>query len=614
MADPLRPNVSAELVARLIDQAPTRVQKRLDKNPLVADTWTWSRQDNQITVVAGEETVRLVVNPESNSMTELQQLSCTCLLAPKCFHLLACASRLPLEQTVDSSATTDSVTTLIDDDQTASAVEVTAVMRQAASNSIGAIETVLSVGSRNCGVVVQSTLLRAAHQCRRHGLIHLSAALIRSVQGIRQLKSGSDGTDTEQLKTDLARTVVLARAVLRHDTLEVDQVGQVRRPFTAVDVSRLQGVLAEPIVTRSGFAGTVVHFIANDTAFYEVGLVRPGEPSLASQAYQGGIDLGSTTLSAFELCRATLDVQNLTASPDHRLGRGTKTRWARRKPVSASDSTADDGQSTAHDWNLSFAAPFAEQLKRLFDAQQDPGQATANRHRLVGFECTVLGPHHCSVAVSLTELDAPLFLEIPLDIDALPYRANLELLSRSAGLRLRVVGRPRPGQSGSIDPLMICPLAQDDATPRLELPESWRGVCQLGLDRLERHFFSHTDQFGDTDTLNGTGSPGGLSLSNSDLSPGLTRQLSALVLGGRRSVAALGSRSHRRQVRALQRRNQTMAASLAETIASQASLARPTLQLTDLLAAANEYEKASLQDYQRQAWNDWLHPVTPADF
>ena len=105
-------------------------------------------------------------------------------------------------------------------------------------------------------------------------------------------------------------------------------VGTSRREYNPISVSRLDGWFAEPILTRSGYAGICVHLLAPDGRLFQVNELRPGDASLVMQAYRGGIDLGATTAPGSDLCRQLLAVQNLTAAEDGRLGKGKQTRWA----------------------------------------------------------------------------------------------------------------------------------------------------------------------------------------------------------------------------------------------------------------------------------------------
>ena len=86
----VRPTVSPQLLAAAIESAPDRVRRRLDRSPDAAAGWQWLLSGNDWTIDTGGEKVKL---PREN-IHALNQLSCTCLLTPNCFHVLACLTAL----------------------------------------------------------------------------------------------------------------------------------------------------------------------------------------------------------------------------------------------------------------------------------------------------------------------------------------------------------------------------------------------------------------------------------------------------------------------------------------------------------------------------------------
>ncbi len=613
-----RPSISAELLAMLIDQAPSRVRRRIDKSPDAAESWQWQAGDEKMMVLAGEETVTFVANEsDSNTISDPQQVQCTCLLSPKCFHVLACATRLDVQATpsdVSDDTQSNSTADAVRDEHPSDEVDQTpvgVVMRDSAVRARAALEMLLQTGARHCGVVLQSSLLRAAHQCRSTGLINLSARLLALLEGIQRLRTGSENTDTCQLQLDLADAIKLATELEHESIIPVRVLGQARRSYQSNSASRLRGLFAEPIVTLSGYAGTRVSFLADDGQTYQVSEIRPGTAELAQQVYRGGFDLGSTTASAFDLCRSSVDVQNMTSSFDGRLGRGKSTRWAIRNSDSFNLFSASDA-ALQPSWTQRYSMPLAEQVDRVFESFDAADGESSHGRDLIGCHGTVVGRTGASVLMQVSESGRPLRLTIALDTDEVRYRENLELLARCPGLKLSVVGRLRRFDAGSVDALMICPVrpgkpvrpGDDDGEdlPVLELPESWRGRCQLGLDRLERHYFSMTDHVEQTPFA---GTNFSRPSSGIFFVRGLTEQHTALALGGRGSVPAPGSSQGRRVERELLQRNQTTAAQIHQVV-SQAAHARDGGQLSDWFAASITYQTAAKNQYQRSAWQAWL--------
>ena len=87
-----RPTIEPMLLASMIEAAPGRVRRRLDKEPDIAQSWQWLEQDGQFAVTAGEEVVQIAT--DQGVVSRLEQISCSCLLAPKCHHILACVTLL----------------------------------------------------------------------------------------------------------------------------------------------------------------------------------------------------------------------------------------------------------------------------------------------------------------------------------------------------------------------------------------------------------------------------------------------------------------------------------------------------------------------------------------
>src|SRR5690606_37300586 len=134
--------------------------------------------------------------------------------------------------------------------------------------------------------------------------------------------------------------------------------------------------------------------------------------------------------------------------------------------------------------------------------------------------------------------------------------------------------------AGRIDPLTIVPLLSAAAAaepvetqaasdgPQLVLPAAWEQRCHLGLDELQRHYFTASDRFVEEVPLQ-TDEPVAASGRASDvaLTAGLDRQLTALILGGRSCVPPIASAAHRRHSDRLLRRYQSTAARLVDALA-----------------------------------------------
>ena len=80
-----RPPIPPALVAELTEAVPKRIVRKLDKKPELAESWDWS--------AAGVGTDKGETVSWSLEDGTVSTLSCTCLLAPRCLHVLAVATR-----------------------------------------------------------------------------------------------------------------------------------------------------------------------------------------------------------------------------------------------------------------------------------------------------------------------------------------------------------------------------------------------------------------------------------------------------------------------------------------------------------------------------------------
>ncbi len=599
-----RPTITAEMLAAIIDAAPSRVRKRLDREPNAASTWQWNRDGLCWVISAGEETVRLTGN-SNHEITQPKDITCSCLLTPKCFHVLACVTLLPLASGNDSSPSKDedqtAGETALPDEQ----IEITAAMRQTAIESMHAIDGVMVSGARASGVIIQSSLLRAAHQARAEGLVHLSAALIRIAEGIQRLRRSDDHTDCELLRSDTVTAIDAANELLGEQTILSAKLGFLRRQFSPTGVKRLAGILAEPILTLSGFAGVVTHLTGDDGQIYQVVETRPGDVALIGQAYRGGIELGGTTASAQILSRSHMDVQNMSCSPDGRLGKGSKTRWVIEP---SRGSAAPRNPPLSARWT----APLRDQVAAVFDLAHEPDWKRRGGWDLVSIQGKILGAHGLGVAFELDESDIQLTVGISIDHAALPFRENLQMLARCPGLKVEMLGRVRLERAGWIDGLSLRTFSDD-----LVLPDSWAGRCHLGLDRLQRQYFRHATRFAtEVDDAHQQAPSATIAgaASQVDLFPGLDRRCTSLVIGGRGSIGPIASTTHRRDHARLISRGQIAAADILDAVAMACSEAPAVrrregeIQYTDqfrrplVLAAAEQYLRAARGFYEREKW------------
>ena len=465
-----RPKIAPEVAAALLAQLPQRLVKRLDAEPALAETWTWTA-DTVTTDKA--ETVRLSVEAGV-----VRGATCTCLLSPKCLHLGAVISLLepadpvtpgpdrnwyPLSKGEPDRAR-DPVTP--GPDRTTRGPDLGPDLPDLTARRAFAVAAeVLAAGAEATGAVAQAELLRAIHGCRTAGQHRLAQAATRVLRSVRELRADRPEFSLETLAADLREALVVAWLVGEGATTPA-LLGSARRDYEPAGSLRLHGVFTEAVVARSGYAGAVTYLQDETGRFYTRADVAPGDAMRAAAAYEAPAGLGEAVLPHRELGRAGLFVSDATASADGRLGAGQRVRAVRATEPSRWD-------------RLRWDEPLASQISRLAAHDAVPDGLRPSGWDLVFAEGEIVGPVAAGIAFAIG--DAIVTLTTALEHRALPARDNLAVLGRGAGVRARVIGRARLGAPHRLELLAIGPLAGED---RLVLPETWQGRANLHYDRL----------------------------------------------------------------------------------------------------------------------------------
>ena len=98
-------SIAPDILAALTEAAPGRLVRKLDKDPQMAKAWDWQESDSEVKVSNGKETVTF--SHESGNVSSIEQISCTCLLAPRCLHILASSSLLEVSAGSPGSTASD---------------------------------------------------------------------------------------------------------------------------------------------------------------------------------------------------------------------------------------------------------------------------------------------------------------------------------------------------------------------------------------------------------------------------------------------------------------------------------------------------------------------------
>ncbi|MGC0381178.1 hypothetical protein [Streptomyces sp. SAI-129] len=518
---PVDPSVTAQLVAALTP----RLRKRLDAGvakvagrPVV--------RDGDLVRIAVDDDTDLELHAPGGVVTSAEAIRCGCLLAPDCLHRAAAASAAPVAEPTDTAIVEPphaepSVTETpfterpqqappasesgsgsesgSDSPHAPAPVPVpesaTPAQREAAAALHDAAAAVLEAGAEGAGAVLQAELLRAAHTARLAGLPRAAGRAVAVVTAVRAARDHDPAHRLSDLTAALRDVLVLAHRLPAATGPELAELrGRVRQPYTPDGSLRLYGLFAEPVLTATGYAGTVTWTADAAGRLHTVADVAPGGAERATGSADRAVRIGDTSLTPRELSRAGLAVSGATVSPTGRLGAGAGVRAVRAPGVSWHAEPLD----------RLWAVPVAEQISRalasdldvakVYDtgATKDPDgrNGGAGRHSrdsggdrdgrdLLFLDVTLIGTvREAAGECLLADCDGlTLRLAAAHDDPALPHRENLRILALLAserGARLRVVARLTPA------PL---PRALLLAASR---PTDPAAHVDLGLDRLRR--------------------------------------------------------------------------------------------------------------------------------
>ncbi|WP_405192490.1 hypothetical protein [Streptomyces anthocyanicus] len=527
---PVSPSVTAELVAALTP----RLRKRLDAGVAKVSGRPVVR-DGDIVRIAVDAETDLELHAPDGIVSSAGAIRCGCLLAPDCLHRAAAASAAPVaeptEPAVGTPSPTDSAVGTPSPGEpsqetapapagpatpaaTPAAVPApgptpppappaaqtpgaapggvpapeSATPAQCAASAAlhAAAAAVLEAGVEGAGAVLQAELLRAAHTARLAGLPRASGRAVAVVTALRAARAADPAHRLSDLGAALRDVLLLAHRLPGATGPELAGLrGRVRQPYSPDGSLRLYGLFAEPVLTTTGYAGTVTWTADTAGRLYTVPDVAPGGAERATGSADRAVRLGDTSLTPRELSRAGLAVSGATVSPTGRLGAGTGVRAVR----------APGASWYAEPLDRLWAVPVAEQVARALasdldvpDAHLTPqttgrtvrgGENGRDGQDLLFLDVTLVGTvREAAGECLLADCDGlTVRLAAAHDDPALPHRENLRLLARLASARsarLRVVARltPAPQPRASL-------LAASHPTD----PDS---RIDLGLDRLRR--------------------------------------------------------------------------------------------------------------------------------
>ncbi|MBL8606910.1 MAG: hypothetical protein JNL38_06300 [Myxococcales bacterium] len=584
-----RPRAHPTLLAALTKATPARITKKLDASPRAAEAWAWAAAEGRWTVTtdAGE-----VVTVTGAVVSEVGQLGCSCLLSPRCFHVLAVASALAVDEgDAAEPAAAPAPAGAAPEGGRPAPFEPGAAQRAAARAALAASEERRARGASGAGAVVLGELLRAAHEARACGLPRLGAAAMRVAQGVRALREERpeftlDGHTAALLELGV---VALALATGRADA---SHVGVARREYEPVGSLALVGLVAEPVIA-TGYAGVVSYACDGAGRVWTVNEIGPSaDAARALSAYGMAVRMGDTSIPHRALVREGLFVEGATGSRDRRLGAGSRVKAVRSGPT-----TLDHEAVSAL-----FRAPLDEQIARAYASLEGPLEERSAAATLVFAEVEVVGAEPRALVVAAARPDrAPLAVRLvaPSDAPELAYASNLRLLARAPGLRLRVAGHVVAGAPRTLAAVLAASAPAGEATAvvggeassQLTLPSEWGGRVCLGLDRLQA---AHV-------AVAPGASPRALPEAASRLDPlaPLRRRLERVALGGSRTLGPGAQRSVDHERGDLGR---AMMPEAARALGALAVAAARRERLAEAWLSLAVYERAATRHLLRAAW------------
>jgi hypothetical protein len=529
------PAIAPHVLADVLDDLPPRLRRRLDAAVGGAAGWSIESTADGATATLDADTV-VTWRLHDGVLTAAADLTCGCLLAPKCLHRAVAVAAAPV--TAETAAPAAAEAPVPVETTAASPAEVAA-----ARALLTAAGRVLDVGATGAGAATRAELLRAVHAGRIAGLHRPSAAGLRVAAALVD-----GGVSRDVLAADLTGLLLACHDLVEGIGDPVPLRGTARREYRPVGAKRLYGLCSETVLTSAGYAGVVTHVMDTGGELWTVPAVTPGGPELIKAAAYGPVSVGESGLTHHELARAGLLLSTGTASADRRLGSGAAVRAV------AAAGTAWTEDPPAALWRV----PLADQLDRAFGAADLPDGLRPAGAGLLFLSGRVLG-----------RADPGLRLRIEGDVEVRlvgvgPVASdNLALLAELVGTDLLAVAKVRTDATATATAVAVTP---DPAATRL--PSAWAGRVDVGVDRLQR---SHLV------TSGGARPPVPVPSRDSAVEPPsqlLAHWVHRVVLGGR-SMAAVASAED--DLRALHRIGMTgTAAVLADLAATARSRHRDT--------------------------------------
>ena len=388
------PPVAPQVVAAAVESLPARLRSRLDAMVEQAKQWPVTpTSDGGAEVTVDDVKIFLRVPVDAP-----EKATCTCLLAPKCLHraaILSCAPILDAEQTAAPPDETEAPQAM-----PVAAVPLAAAEKAAAHALWDATIPLLEKGIDGADAIAQADLLRAVHGARQAGLHRPSAAATAVVRRVRAARARDTSFRLGELADDLRELLMTCHQLSKDDSAGR---GRARRDYEPVGDLRLYGLLCEPLLTASGYAGAATILADEGARIWTVAEVRPGEGDRVRLAAEGTVEIGEIRISHRELSRSGLLTPGAVASADGRLSHGRKVQAV---------------QSAGCDWYKMpvlklWQTGIADQLARWLDALRLPVTDRPGGHDLAFLDGTVAGAGPRGLLMAIDGVAGPVSVAAP---------------------------------------------------------------------------------------------------------------------------------------------------------------------------------------------------------
>ncbi len=423
-----RPSITPSFLSELTGSVPSRLLKKLDKKPELADGWRWTSSDDEARIETESEAV---VTIRAAVVAVEADLACTCLLAPRCLHRLAVATRLPLAGAEDQPATDADAADgaalddpASDDRALLAPSAVTDGERRAARCARAALASMLSAGVRGAGATVQAELLRAIHDAREAKLSRLAALLLVTLSRTRAIRDG-EPVRVEEVLAAAAEGLALAWRFEDEDAVTLVDRGLARRTYREMPPTALWGLAAMPIWTKTGYSGVVTWLVDKAGTVFTAHTLTPadGRGGSAQLAL-----LQTASLTHAEASRGQVMLQHGTRSFDRRLGAGKRVLAV----VAGKSSLFEDPAAKL------FEVPVRAQLERFWAEHDRPVVLRRAGWDLLAADATIAGSAGDDELAIVVEGQTLRALR-PTSGGA--ARDSWRLLTEAAGARVRIVAR-----------------------------------------------------------------------------------------------------------------------------------------------------------------------------